>query len=98
MANDDAMKEETEHMGSYMDLRLHFEMGEDMQLIVPTMWDAKYNMWLGFYKFDSGKIINANGKTPFQLTNNFTVELQKYMENGGVDDVLKSFGPVEKNK
>lgn len=89
------MDEEINRMGSYLDLRMHMEDKKTMQLKVPTIFDTRSKMWRAFYKFESGKMIHGVGKTSLQLESNFNHFLAKYMEEGGWDDVIKSFKEME---
>lgn len=67
---------------SYMQLRLHKDGEDYLELRVPTFWDEVEHQWIGMVKTPiTKKIIISTGKNSFELQNSFNVELSKWFHH-----------------
>jgi hypothetical protein len=57
---------------SYMQLCFHVEGGQNLYLRVPTVWDDRRKLWMGFVKTPKSQtLIHGEGKDSLELQNSF---------------------------
>lgn len=92
------MKKAKNYKGArgYMELCLHMHKGDDLYLIVPTVWDETEMRWIGFVKTPKTKmLITATGKDSFDLQNDFNKALSKLFQSDLADEIFSMFKPLE---
>ena len=85
---------------SYMDLKIHVDQGDTLQLKVPTFWDDIRSIWIGAIKTPiSKKLLYAEGKDSFELQNEFNRVLGEALNSGNEfsDEVFKMFKPIKQD-
>ncbi len=91
------MKDELQTSGSYMQLALRLEYGEDIFLRVPTAWDDFAKLWIGFIKTPKSKeLIYGSGATSRELENSFNKALKEKLENPEMQgEIFSMFKPLK---
>lgn len=82
---------------SYMELCFHVDGGQNIYLRVPTVWDDRKKMWIGFIKTPkTQKLIYGQGKDSFDLQNSFNSSIANFFEQGDAmsDEVFSMFQPL----
>ena len=82
---------------SYMELCFQVDGGQNLYLRVPTVWDDRKKIWIGFVKTPkSQKLIHCEGKNSFELQNSFNKTIAEILEQGGSlgDEVFSLFRPL----
>ncbi len=82
---------------SYMELCFHVDGGKNIYLRVPTVWDDRRKLWIGFVKTPkTQRLIHGEGKDSFELTNSFNKSIADVLEKGDSlsDEVFALFQPL----
>ncbi len=82
---------------SYMELCFHVDGGHNLYLRVPTVWDDKRKLWIGFVKTPKlQRLIHGEGKDSFDLQNSFNAAVSAFFEKGGelAEDAFSLFQPL----
>ncbi len=90
-------RDELQSSGSYMQLCIRPQYGDDLFLRVPTVWDQMQKQWIGFVKTPSSKeLIYGSGKTSQELEHSFNKALKEKLENPELtNEVLSMFKPLK---
>lgn len=82
------MTEPAQFSESYMELCFHINKGQNIYLRIPTVWDDRKKLWIGFVKTPkTQQLIYSEGKDSFQLKNSFNKVISTILEKG--DDLAK---------
>lgn len=81
---------------SYMELCIHVDGGQNLYLRVPTVWDDRKKLWIGFIKTPkTQRLIHGEGKDSFSLQNSFNAAICKILEESSdPDEVFSMFQPL----
>ncbi len=86
----------TKMKGSYMELCLHVDGGDDLYLRVPTVWDDIKKRWIGFVKTPKTKmLITGSGTNSFELQNDFNRAISGLFESDVSEEIFSMFKPME---
>lgn len=91
------MKKPASVSGSYMELCIHVDGGQNLYLRVPTVWDDIKKGWIGFIKTPkTQKLISALGRDSFELQNAFNAEIAPILNKGDelAKEVFSMFQPL----
>ena len=91
------MKDELQTSGSYMQMALRTEYGEDLFLRIPTVWDESQKLWVGFIKTPNSKeLIYGSGKNSVALQNSFNSAIEEKLQNPELqEEVFSMFKPLK---
>jgi len=82
---------------SYMELCFHVDGGQNLYLRVPTVWDDRRKLWIGFVKTPkTQRLIHGEGKDSHELQNSFNKAIATIWEKGEdlADEVFSLFQPL----
>ena len=82
---------------SYMELCFHVDGSQNLYLRVPTLWDDRKKLWIGFVKTaKSQRLIYGDGKDSFELQNSFNKAISEICdkEDSMSDEVFELFKPL----
>jgi len=82
---------------SYMELCFHVDGAQSLYLRVPTVWDDRRKLWIGFVKSPkTQRLIHGEGKDSFELQNSFNAAISAIFEknDGLAEEVFSMFQPL----